>query len=567
MSIYGALVSVPYLLYATRAQAQTASPVIISEVQIAGEKTSDDFVELYNQSDTIVNISKYRLRYRNSKDSAATGDSLKEIDTDICIAPHGYYLWSNKDSGIDANTNTSATLASDYSLALFTPRSVGDTVIDSVTWGGNAYPFGSHSFHQNPGKNVSMVRDVIDGTWLPAFSTQPTPTKGLGISCPIIAETTDSQTQNTTPQADIPKNIYLDTPAEFSVKNASDDTGVKYSWNFGDGHTSRLAQTTHTYDHIGTYTLTLTTTSATGKSIATFTLEVVPFPKQKVALMDINPNPSGTDTGNEYIKVLNTGKKKIDLSGWSIATGTIKKKLVNHPIREKLSVKAGKEATITQDFSTFSLPNKEGFIELRQPDGKAIDTIRYTQPQGGIGENQHYRRTGKKEWTWIQEGTSDPNVADKGNESSAKSTPTATDDALPASKEVLLNAIDTLSLDELALLRTRIEEKLTLTEQAAAETRYETTSKKTDSDKNKETAFTSISSENGLPYHTQSLLAEKHTQTIPSLLASPFPSDIVASSMPSDSLPLQELPQNRSEQPILYFLQSLNQALHSVTER
>lgn len=204
--LFGIAVFLCTLASISNTQAETLSPIIISEIQITGGTghTDDDFIELYNPNPKPVNISGYRIRYKNS---SGTENSLKEIDNNICIASQSYYLWANNkyDALKDiANTKTGVKLAPNYSLALLLPRNLSDMIIDSVSWGSESHPFNSSDFHftNNPGPNESMARYVVTENWLSDFSKSPTPTKSTDTSCPAeTPQPTPDPIPSTTPSS------------------------------------------------------------------------------------------------------------------------------------------------------------------------------------------------------------------------------------------------------------------------------------------------------------------------------------------------------------------------------
>ena len=52
------------LFRATNVFSATASHVVISEIQIAGGNSNDEFVELYNPTNASVNLTGWRLNFR-----------------------------------------------------------------------------------------------------------------------------------------------------------------------------------------------------------------------------------------------------------------------------------------------------------------------------------------------------------------------------------------------------------------------------------------------------------------------------------------------------------------------
>lgn len=140
----------------------------------------------------------------------------------------------------------------------------------------------------------------------------------------------------------------------------------------------------------------------------------------------------------------------------------------NHIITDDIVLKPGKEILLTHADASFTLPNTEGFLEIRQPNKKAVDSAHYIQ-KTGVGEGDRYVKSGKV-WTWksleqtnvpvdsledISETTDETISAplSSSEDSSVSLTPTAND---------ILQAIEGLSPDELSLLTQSLEEKLRL---------------------------------------------------------------------------------------------------------
>lgn len=196
----------------------------------------------------------------------------------------------------------------------------------------------------------------------------------------------------------IDKNIFKNAYANFSVSTGdADGDKVKVTWDFGDGHKSYLAKTRHKYEEVGTYNASVKFSDGSEDVVKTFIAEVRKFPHPKVRIISVNANPVGSDTLGESLTIENKSKEKINLEGWSIATGS--KTLANHPITEKFILKKKESKEITREISKFTLNNKKGKIELRYPDGEVADKVKY-EKRDGIEEGEVYTKS-NKQWVWI----------------------------------------------------------------------------------------------------------------------------------------------------------------------
>jgi hypothetical protein len=113
------------------------------------------------------------------------------------------------------------------------------------------------------------------------------------------------------------------------------------------------------------------------------------------------PNPSGKDSDNEWIMLENREKKTVNLKDFGVATGW--KNLSNHPVREDFIIAPKSEAKLTRTHSLFTLPNQKGEVELRAPDGKVLQAIKY-KLEKSAAENAIYNKEKGKHWTWQESG-------------------------------------------------------------------------------------------------------------------------------------------------------------------
>lgn len=198
-------------------------------------------------------------------------------------------------------------------------------------------------------------------------------------------------------KSDIPKKGYRGMLVPFSA--TGNKKGMKYVWDFGDGHKSYLDTTSHRFTKTGTYRGTLTLRDGIEETVKPFTIRIGKYPNRNIHLTELCPNPDGTDTDREWVRIKNDDTKRIDLSGWIIASATEKSKLVNHVILSDRSIGPGEEIVLTRIDSRFTLPNERAVIELRRPDGKTVQTIEYFQ-DGGATENAVFTEIDDSVWAW-----------------------------------------------------------------------------------------------------------------------------------------------------------------------
>lgn len=518
------------LFFLTSQGATASSSLLLSEVSIAGESTSDEYIELYNASDSPLDISSYQLRKRTSSGNES---SIKVFPKDSFIPARGFFLWANSQGIFQsplADTETSSsTLASNNSVGLFSGSGADGLLIDSVAWGTGS-PFAATTpTLTNPDKNTSLARDTTSLAWTNTAVLTPTNTKGqtwvpplpkpspasssdirvrfneilpdpesddgtdefielwndsseaadisgfvirdnsktgsytfpegtvlpendylvlkravskialnnteetlslfestgllvdtvyykkskAGASLNRVGESLRGGTPtpgsknelNALPETKerVPKKGYRNVPVLFDARGKdSDGSTLKYTWDFGDGRKSYKKETTHVYQKNDTYHVTLTTSDDKDDVTETFSVKIESFPEPDIRIVALAPNPKGNDTDHEWLLIENRGKKAVDLQGFSIATGSTEKKLVNHPIEDSLVIPAKGKKQLTRNDSRFTLPNKKGRVELRTPDGKTIQEIKYKEDQN-IPEDMVYRKEKGQKWQWQQD--------------------------------------------------------------------------------------------------------------------------------------------------------------------
>lgn len=131
--------------------------LIITEVQIEGEKTSECYIKIYNSSESDIDISSYSLR---KKTSSGNDTSLRLFPKGSVIKGKNYFVWaSSKENSfpkkIGADTFSVQTLSPNNSIALF---DTSHTLIDALSWGEGENQYVLNSAIMNPNKGQIIQR-------------------------------------------------------------------------------------------------------------------------------------------------------------------------------------------------------------------------------------------------------------------------------------------------------------------------------------------------------------------------------------------------------------------------
>lgn len=152
ISFGGVLAKLPKA-HATSAYAEH---VVISEVQINGTTTNDEFVELFNPTNAIVNLNGWRLA---KKTAGGTLSNLVTDFGDVNIPATGYFLvaHANYDGGTtrDLTYTTAGIIANDNTVILYSDA--GITTVDKIGFGA-AGDYEGTAFISNPTSEKSLER-------------------------------------------------------------------------------------------------------------------------------------------------------------------------------------------------------------------------------------------------------------------------------------------------------------------------------------------------------------------------------------------------------------------------
>lgn len=401
----------------------SAASIIIDQIMIDDcAEAKNEFIVLYNPNDSDVVLDGYKLTKKTKSGSESNLVSSSKFKG--TVPAEGYFLISPENYketiGADlAYSGSSYSISSDNTVLLYDRDGA---TIDKVGYGNAADPEKDAANEPSAGKSIKRnnhedsddnKKDFLLSLDLPKNSDDDeVPAAAIDRTC---LEDGDGQTIDFS----IKKNneVYAGIYADFECRLKSAGQ-YKFTWNFGDNHKSYKQKTRHKYEKNGKYNASLKVYDKKKSLIKNFEVKVEDYSAPKIRIISLSPNPEGKDTDKEWIEIKNSSKRNINLKGWSIATGT--EKLTNHPIRKDFKLKKNKSEKLKRKICAFSLGNTKTRIELRSPDGKVVDKLKYDRKKNKIEEDEIYRQDGKK-WVWIKSlSEKEPTNAPKAKNDSAR---------------------------------------------------------------------------------------------------------------------------------------------------
>lgn len=347
---------VPLLFIVQPVHAAPATQVVISEIKISGPSGSstDEFVELYNATDSAVDITGWQLVKRTA--SGATYPLVDSFEA-LTVAAHGYVLIAHPTGYVesvvpDVRYTTTNSLSADNSVELVSPAGV----VDIVGWGKATHFEGAVA--PTPGNAKSIERKALPSS---------TPADLLDGGADVFRGNGEDTGHN---------------DVDFVSRDNPDPQSSASELEFITAAAPPQKATNTNQPTPPAAPTTVTPSAATTSQPVTHT----------VALSEILPDPKGPDTLEEFIELVNTGDVPVDLTNWKLADAS--KTSYTIP---KGTIVPGGWFVVKRGESGIALNNTGGeTMTLIASDGVVTSTVSW---QGTAPEAQSYSFV-QGAWVW-----------------------------------------------------------------------------------------------------------------------------------------------------------------------
>jgi len=337
------------------------SSVIISEVQITGQSSKDEFVEIYNPGEENFDLSNCQL-----KKFTAGGSSylLHRFGAGKIIMAKDFYVLASADWAGEADElySTTQSLANDNSLQLL----CAEEVLDLVAWGNAglfegqvlttvtkaelwSYQRTSPNDTDNNFLDFTVGTPDVRGAWLENVVNENSEQTGNVEVVESLLETENSTETSVEAEPAIMNEVTDENPTDNNVsENASELAPVLES----------------------VVEETVIVTNSSGESTATSDNSIMDSPL--ILLSEVYPAPNSGES--EYLEIYNAGDTKINLNNWFV-TDLSEKKFVF----KDLVLEPGEYYLLYYVVSKITLNNDEDQINLYNSLGQWRQGVRYVK--------------------------------------------------------------------------------------------------------------------------------------------------------------------------------------------
>ncbi|MBI3634365.1 MAG: lamin tail domain-containing protein [Candidatus Yonathbacteria bacterium] len=335
-----------------------SAQVIFNEIQIS--PTSERFIEIYNSSDSDVDLTGWYIQRKT-----ATGSSFNSLVTstqlkDKIIKANGYFLVSRSQSGKSDIVIDNLTLTESNTVRIRDSKGVD---IDQIEWAtvtdGKSYQkmsageWGIATPSPGVSNNNTSSQGVASQQSISSTAPSSSSLSNLPVEPQIIAEAGEAV-----------RTTLVGAPIIFSGKvfglKKEPIENARFVWVFGDGARSDGTSVNHTYYYPGEYIVVLDASS--GFYSASTRVRVIVSAPQLVL-------HTGGDNSRSFVSIENQSGNEVDLSGWIIREGGKDFIFPQHTI-----LGARKEVSFASDVTGLIVsPNEE--VSLHYPNGTRVESF------------------------------------------------------------------------------------------------------------------------------------------------------------------------------------------------
>lgn len=423
--------------------------IVISEIKTSGQTATDEFVRLYNPTDSTIDISGWKLTKKTS--SGAESNLVSSFADGTNIQPSSGFLIAHQTGYLGSETPNARYSGTSYSIAdnnIVILKDASGNVVDEAN--PNAAAISETAPAPIPDAPTTSIASPAEYGDIIINEIMPNPAEGkewielLNISTKNLNlsgwKISDGSSIINSLDSELLANNFLTVEIASRLNNAGDavylsDASGKsiFQLAYGNWANAQVAapekgeslarnpdgnytiSATPTKNAINQFTKSLATADDFVNTIlATSTLNQNPDDiKNYITISEILPNPADSDTDNEYIKLFNNGENDLDLSGfyiddaeggsnpYKIPAGTIIKSeggLIFYRAKTKLALNN------TDDEARILLQNKEEVFAIDYEDAD----------EGAIYKFQN------EEWGWNNTKTKKQENIETNTQSSAK---------------------------------------------------------------------------------------------------------------------------------------------------
>lgn len=353
--------------------------IVISELMWDGT----EYIELTNTSDSEISVAGWTL---TRQQSGGEEKVVVTLSAGAKISAHEYFLIEKNEAATEI---TGDVLSSSLTLVNTGERvrlkDDASTVVDEVN------QLGSWFAGKDTTEGVAMERtDVnVSGT---EESNWHSATETVGGRMGTPRQANSLVPKNEAPIASISvatDEVGVGELVSFSGEDSVDPEGntLTYSWDFGDGSSGSGSTTTHAFSEAGSKTIMLTVSDGelTDTASVVLTVTAVSYSDQ-VVINEFLPDPTGSDTDNEFIELLNLGSVPVSLSGWKLDDGDGGSTPYTIPVGT--SIAPGGYLSFTRAATGLALNNDGDSVRLLAPDGSVKASTSYSDSTEGLSWNR-----------------------------------------------------------------------------------------------------------------------------------------------------------------------------------